>query len=148
MSIVRVENTTKRVLGLPQMGKHLPKPLLPGGNNVAEGHLVALQDNKAVNHWVEMGWIIIHSSGEGDPEGPKPPESLEAYGDEGAMKLIALETDPSVIKIWRDNDLRPKVVQAMNERIAQLTRPAHMPDLKSPSVNDDEDIHDPDDEEE
>ena len=117
---VRVTNTTSRSLGLPQCEPYVPHALLPGGNNVYEGHLELLDTNAAVRDWFDRGWLVLETSGEHLPEGPPPPDSLDSYGDEAAIKLVALEDDPDIIEVWRLSEDRLKVIQAMNSRIAAL----------------------------
>lgn len=141
MAKVRVTNTTSRMLCLPQVDKHMPKQLVPGGNNVEEDHLEALAErgSAAVEDWFERGWLKVESSGEDDPEGVPPPEDLLDYSEAGAMKLVELETDPAVVEIWRDNEVdRPKVVQAMNERLSQLRTPSNRGTTKSPTLADED----------
>ena len=103
------------------IGPHAPKVLGPGGNNVNATYLEALGDNKAVNAWFDRGWLVLEETGEGDPEGPTPPESLEeSYGDEASIKLVAVEMDIDTLRVWLENDSRLDVVKAINTRLAQL----------------------------
>lgn len=118
--LVRITNNTSRILGLPPAMSYGPKALVPGGNNIPLGHLEALSANKTLEAWHARGWLTVEDHGETDPEGPPPPPNLLEYGEEGAIKLVELENDPTLIEVWREEEDRVEVVNAMTRRIQKL----------------------------
>lgn len=143
---VRIVNTRATFLTTPAIGtprdpetrrrkgppKFSAKRLQPGGNNIRQDHLEALNaldpdrgPGKVWAQWRTLGYVKFLSPEESAsqlhrPEGPEAPHDLRERKVEAAEAMVMVETDLEVLARWYASDKRKAVREAINVRRAQL----------------------------
>lgn len=128
MAQIRVTNNRATFLTLPTVLDQEIR-LVPGGNNVPEEVLAALDQlpekggaRKVWENWKRLGWVTVatrevSAKETKKPVGPTPPATLVDRTLEAAEALVATQDDPNVLKAWLATEEREEIQELIKARL-------------------------------
>jgi len=129
---ITIRNKTARMLGTCTGHK-----LVPGKNelDIPETHVQTILGNEQFKSWQKLAWVSVAQE---KAETPAPAEAekedlsgaLDDLNLQEASEMISACADAELLLVWHDRDKRKGVKQAIEDRVAELEKPADGPEAE------------------
>jgi len=126
---IRIYNKTARLLTVE--GLNIAPPMRNAPNHteydIPEAQVQRILDNEQFKSWQKLAWVSVKQEKiEGAPVESEKDLSgaLDDLNIQDAVEMITACADAELLLIWHDRDKRKGVKQAIEDRVAELEKPA------------------------